>query len=73
MLTLLFIILILGFIFNIVKIALKFTWGISKFLFTVIVFPILIIAIALAGFFYIALAIMIIAGIISLITSLVVG
>lgn len=73
MLILLFIVLILGFVFNIVKAALKFAWGITKIILSAIVFPIVIIVIALAGFFYIALAIMIVAGILSLITSLVAG
>ena len=73
MLTLLFIFLLIALVFNIVKIALKLTWGITKFVFSVIVFPIVIIAIALAGFIYIALAILILAGIISLICNLVLG
>ena len=73
MLTLLFICLLLAVIFNIVKIALKLTWGITKFVFSVIVFPIILIAIALAGFIYIALAILIIAGLISLVSNLALG
>lgn len=73
MITLLFIILLVGLIFNIVRIGLKLTWGLVKFVIGVVLFPLLIIAIAFGGFFYIAFVILIIAGIISLIGNLVHG
>ena len=73
MLTLLFIILLAGLVFNIIRIGLRLTWGIIKFIIGVILFPLLIIAIAFGGFIYIAFAILIIAGIISLISNLVHG
>ena len=71
MITLLFIILLVGLIFNIFKIGLKLTWGLVKFVIGVVLFPLLIIAIAFGGFFYIAFVILIVAGIISLIGNLV--
>ncbi len=71
MITLLFIILLVGLIFNIIKIGLRLTWGLVKFVIGVVLFPLLIIAIAFGGFFYIAFVILIIAGIISLIGNLV--
>lgn len=71
MITLLFIILLVGLIFNIVKIGLRLTWGLVKFIIGVVLFPLLIIAIAFGGFFYIAFVILIVAGIISLIGNLV--
>ena len=69
MLTLLFIFLLAGLVFNIIRIGLKLTWGIVKFIIGVILFPLLIIAIAFGGFIYIAFAILIIAGSLIIIAS----
>lgn len=71
MITLLFIILLVGLIFNVIRIGLRLTWGLVKFIIGVVLFPLLIIAIAFGGFFYIAFVILIVAGIISLIGNLV--
>ena len=61
MLTILFIGLLIVLVFNIIKVAIKLTWGITKIAFSVILFPLVLIGLALAGFFYVALAILIIA------------
>ena len=73
MLTLLFICILLVVVVNIVKLAIKLAWGITKFVFSVILFPVLLIGVALAGFIYIAIAILIIVGIICLISNLALG
>ncbi len=70
MLTILFIGLLIVLVFNIIKVAIKLTWGITKIAFSVILFPLVLIGLALAGFFYVALAILIIAGIISFFRNL---
>jgi hypothetical protein len=49
--------------------AIKAAWSISKVVLSLIVFPIVLIGLACAGFIYLALIILIICGIVSLIGS----
>ena len=73
MLTILFIGLLIAVVLNIVKIAIKLTWGITKFVLGVILLPVILVSIAFAGFIYVALILLIIVGFISLIGSLTVS
>ncbi len=70
MLTVIFICLLIAVILNLVKIAIKLTWGITKFLLSIVLLPVILVAIAFSGFIYLALILLIIVGFISLIGSL---
>ena len=70
MITLLFIIMLLAIVGKIIKLAIKMTWGITRFVFSVILFPLVVIGIALSGFMYIALAILVIVGLIGIFSGL---
>ena len=65
----LFSIFLIVFIFKIGWFALKTAWGIGKFVLGIILFPLFLIALVAGGLIYIALPILIIAGIISLFTT----
>lgn len=67
MLTIIFGILMLVFIFEIIGAGIRLAWGITKVLCTVIFFPVILIALFAAGLVYIALPILIIAGIVCLV------
>ena len=69
MLTLLFIIFLVGFIGKTTGLALKATWGITKFIIGVIFFPIILLIMVAAGFVYVALPILILAGLISILAG----
>ncbi|MBR1634486.1 MAG: hypothetical protein IJ682_05420 [Lachnospiraceae bacterium] len=73
MLTLLFIILMISFMGGVIGTAVKMTWGITKFLFGVILFPVFIIGMVLAGLMYLAIPILIISGIVMLVHYLMEG
>ena len=73
MLTLIFICLLIAVVLNIVKIAIKLTWGITKFVLSVVLLPVVLVAIAFSGFMYLALMILIVVGFISLFGSLAVS
>ena len=51
--------------------AFKAAWGLAKIIVSLILLPIILIALAVAGFIYLALAILIVVGLITLINSLV--
>ena len=70
MLTLLFVMLLLVFVANVIKISIKAAWGITKFALSIIVFPMVLIGLAFAGFFYVALAILMIVGIASVLKEM---
>ncbi|SNU08042.1 hypothetical protein SAMN06297422_11470 [Lachnospiraceae bacterium] len=70
MITLLFIILMFVVFTKIFIFALKAAWGITKIVVSLILLPIVLIAIAIAGFVYAAVAILIIIGLITFITSI---
>lgn len=50
--------------------ALKAAWSVSKILVTVVFFPLILIALVLAGLFYISIPILVIAGIVVLCMSI---
>lgn len=66
MLTLLFIVLILAVFGKLLAFAIKATWGITKIVVTVVLFPLILIAMVFAGLFTLVLPILIIVGLISL-------
>lgn len=65
MLTLLFLIFLVSFIWNTIVLAVKMTWGLAKIMAFIIFFPVILIGMVLAGLAYIALPVLIIAGIVS--------
>lgn len=66
MLTLLFIVLILAVFGKLLGFAIRAAWGVTKIVFTIVLFPLALIAMVLAGMFYIVLPILIIVGLISM-------
>ena len=71
MITFIFIILLLCFVGKMIAFAFKAAWGITKISFAIIFFPIFIIAVFLSGLVYVAIAVLLIAGLVSLIGSIV--
>lgn len=71
MITLFFIILLIVVFARILGIAIKAAWGLTKIILTLVMLPVVIIAIALSGFIYLALIILIITGIVSLISAMI--
>ena len=67
MITLIFGILLIGFLGMMIAWALKATWSIVKVLLVIVFFPLILIVMACTGLIYIALIFLIIGGIISLI------
>ena len=67
MITLIFEILLIGFLGKMIAWALKATWSIVKVLLVIVFFPLILIVMACTGLIYIALIFLIIGGIISLI------
>mgnify|MGYP006991756606 FL=1 len=69
MLSLLFVICMIGFIWKLFVFGLKASWGIMKLLCTVVFFPVILIGMVLCGLMYIAFPLLIIGGIIALAIS----
>lgn len=69
MFTLLFIIFTFIIFGKLFMFALKASWGIVKILFTVLLLPVVLILLVVAGLVYIALPVLLIVGVISLISS----
>lgn len=69
MLSLLFVICMIWIFGKIVFFGIKATWGISKFLVTVVLLPLVLIGMFIGGLIYIAFPILIIVGIVSAICS----
>ncbi len=69
MLTLLFFIMMIWVFWKLVKLSVKAAWGISKILFTLVLLPIILIVLAIAGFIYIAIPILAIVGVIALVSG----
>ena len=65
MLTLLFAVCIIWFFGKLFLFGLKATWGITKFLLTIVLLPFVLIIMAVSGMFYIAFFILIVGGIIA--------
>lgn len=68
MITILFFILLFVIVGKLLVFGIKATWGITKLLFTVLFWPVVLIVLFLSGFIYIAFPILIIIGIVSLLT-----
>ena len=73
MLTLIFLILMFSVVGSLIHMAFRLAWGVTKVIFAIVFFPIILIGLALAGFVYVSIFLLIIAGIISLFRHLVVG
>ena len=69
MLTLILGIALIWAIWKITVLGFRLTWGMLKFVFGVILFPLIVIGIFAAGLVYIALPIVIIAGLVALFTG----
>ena len=67
MLTLIFVILMIGIFGKMVGFAFRATWGLTKVLFNLILLPVFLIGLVIAGLMYIALPILIIVGIVMLV------
>lgn len=67
MLTALFIILMIWIFGKMIGLAFKATWGIAKILFNLVLLPVFLIGLAVAGFIYIALPILVVVGAVMLI------
>ena len=70
MLTALFIILMFAVFGKMIIFAFKASWGILKVLLTIIIFPLFLIGLIFSGLVYIALILLLIAGIVSVVKSL---
>lgn len=70
MLTALFIILMFAVFGKMIIFAFKASWGILKVLLTIIIFPLFLIGLFVSGLVYIALILLVIAGIVSVVKSL---
>lgn len=69
MLTLLFIVCMFGVCGKLFCFGIKAAWGISKFVLTIVFFPLLLIGMLAGGLLYLALPILLVVGIISLFSS----
>ncbi|MCQ4775120.1 hypothetical protein NE634_15545 [Lacrimispora saccharolytica] len=69
MLTLLFIVCMFGVYGKLFCFGIKAAWGISKFVLTIVFFPLLLIGMLAGGLLYLALPILLVVGIISLFSS----
>lgn len=69
MLTLLFIIFMIGFIFKGIGLAFQLSWGILKVLLFIIFWPLILIGLVIGGLIQLALPLLIIAGIVMLVKS----
>ncbi|MBQ3786237.1 MAG: hypothetical protein II799_03085 [Lachnospiraceae bacterium] len=70
MLTMLFIIFMIGFVFKSIGLAFKLSWGILKVLFTIVFWPIILIGLVIGGLMQIAFPLLIIAGVVLLVRSI---
>lgn len=66
----LFTILMISVFGNLIGFAVKATWGLAKVLLTLVFFPLILIGLVMAGALYIAIPVLIVAGIVSLIPRL---
>lgn len=69
--TIIFGILLFSVVGKLISLAFKATWGILKIVFTVILFPVILIIMAVSGLMVVALPILIIVGIVLLIKTFV--
>ena len=69
MVTIVFFILMLMIFGKLLIFGIKAAWGISKFLLTVVLLPVILIGLVIGGLFSIALPILLVIGVVSLSTS----
>ena len=69
MITILFGILMIGFLGKMIALAFKATWSIVKILLYIVFFPLILICMAFSGLIYLAIICLVIGGIISLIAG----
>ena len=69
MITILFGILMIGFLGKMIALAFKATWSIVKILLYIVFFPLVLICMAFSGLIYLAIICLVIGGIISLIAG----
>ncbi|MCI8598164.1 MAG: hypothetical protein HFJ10_06965 [Lachnospiraceae bacterium] len=69
MLTLLFVVLVFIIFGKLLMFALKASWGLIKILFSIVFLPLILIALLFMGLTYLALPILVIAGVISIVKS----
>ena len=68
MLEILFAVLVLLFLFRVIRIAVRATWGLFKVLLFIVAFPVLLISLAFAGMVVLAIGILLIGGTVALLT-----
>jgi len=68
-LTILFICLLIGILWKLIKFAIKASWGILKILFFIIFAPAILVVLFASGLIYVALALALIMGVITVITT----
>ena len=68
MLEILFAVLVLLFLFRVIRIAVRATWGLFKVLLFIVVFPGLLISLAFAGMVVLAIGILLVGGTVALLT-----
>ena len=68
MLEILFAVLVLLFLFRVIRIAVRAAWGLFKVLLFIVVFPGLLISLAFAGMVILAIGILLIGGTVALLT-----
>ena len=66
MLTILFSILLIVVFGNIVAFAVKMAWGVSKIAINIVLLPVILIGMVLAGLFWLAIPLLVVIGLISL-------
>lgn len=69
MLTIIFFAALMWVTWKVLVLSLKLTWGIAKFVCTVLLFPLFVICLVGVGFLYLAIPILIIAGLIIMLRS----
>ncbi len=69
MLTLLFMIFLIVFVWKSIVLAVKMTWGLTKVMVTIIFFPLILLGLVFAGMFYIAFPALVILWLISLVLN----
>ena len=69
MLTLLFILLMLGVVGELIGVAFKMSWGLVKILFTIAFWPIILLGMVIAGLMELAFPILIVIGLVALFTT----
>lgn len=70
MLTLLFTICMIWIVIKLVIFGVKAAWGVSKFLVTVVFFPVILIGMVVVGLIHLAFPLLIIGGIIAMVASI---